>query len=165
MDKSDIALIISGLSALLALLSVIYSRKIALNDAQRMKRKPLVLEISSSPCKKYDGWHSVLATVRNFEPVAARLAKLRLRKRRNLKLLPQHASFGDGPEYNRGTVNVLPENAVERFIELGRSIEAQGHVSSLPGSGPVKYVWFYSNGHVTASDFILDWEWVDGTER
>jgi len=167
MDKSDIALIISVISAVFAFLSVKYTRKLALNDAMRMKRKPLVLEIASSPSKDYVGWHSALATVRNFEPVAARITNLRLRneKRKSLKLLGQHAAFGNGPAYNPGTVDILPEDEADTIIKLGISIDPEGHVSSATGSASVKYIHFYSNAQVTASDLVLDWEWSDGTKR
>lgn len=165
MDKSDIAFVIAAFSALFSAFSVIYARRMAINDAERMKRKSLVFEIQASPCGDYDGWYSVMATIRNFEPVAARLIKVGLKKRRKLKLLPQSAAFGDGPAYDPGKVEALPEDEAKHSIDLGYRIDALGHTSSVPGSGPIQYLWFYANGPVSASDFDLDWEWSDGTKR
>ena len=63
MDKSDVALLLSAVSAVTAVGSLIYARRIALNDSARMKRKQLVFETSSTPCKEYPDWHSVTVII------------------------------------------------------------------------------------------------------
>ena len=165
MNKSDIALWISVVSEMSALASVWYTRRIAINDSERMKRKPLVFEINSAPSKEYDGWHSVHMTIRNFEPVAAGLVRLRLKKRG--KLLPSKARWGSdlNPNPWDPVLETLPGHKAKDYLDLSFSIEAQGHGSSLPGSVSSEHLHFYCDREVVTSDFAFEWEWADGAKH
>ncbi|WP_299986613.1 hypothetical protein [uncultured Ruegeria sp.] len=163
MDKSDWAFLVSSASALFAGLSVLYVRKMAINDGIRMKRKPLVFEVSSQPCTDYEGWHEARITIRNFEPVSARVRKTTTKARRT-RLLPHDAAYIGNSPHTAVQLEHLPEDKARRSLDLQLAVDPVGHDSMVPGSGPTKHISIFSTAPVSSTDLSFEWEWVDGAK-
>lgn len=165
MDKSDVALLLSAVSAVTAVGSLIYARRIALNDSARMKRKQLVFETSSTPCKEYPDWHSVTVIIRNFEPVSATV--LRVKSKRHgawwsarARLLSNDYRYEmteSGPNPWSAQVERLPDHLAKHDLEMNRWVPETG-----VDNGVVS-VSFFATKKVISSDLLLYWEWNDGT--
>ena len=164
LDKADIALWASVVSAAFSAFSGLYARKMAKNDSERMERRKLVLEIVVTPSTDFFGWYSVDATVRNLEPVAATLKGVRVKNRR-LKLLPQDAGMEGNSPSSAKKREKLPEHEAAQFIDLERSIQPFGSLPSETSGGGIVYFWFYVSGNGSTKDFELIWEWADGQKQ
>ncbi|RRH72009.1 hypothetical protein [Falsigemmobacter faecalis] len=179
MEKVDWALLISILSFCAATASAFYTRRMAVQDAQRMKRKSPILEVlSSNPLRRMigsplrgggyvdiEGYWETRVTIRNLEPTA-RLKINAIAARRGV-LISDRPSLEDPdkPSYDRPLQFPLPSDAFRSKIRLGYSIEVFGTPHRQPSGGDAVYPLIYSKSKLAPSDLKLDWEWLDGQPK
>uniref|UniRef100_UPI004047EDCA hypothetical protein n=3 Tax=Yoonia sp. TaxID=2212373 RepID=UPI004047EDCA len=165
MDEARVAIIISTLSASFTAGSLIYTRRLAINDTNKMKRKTPVFEIELGGLSdELPEWNIAQIIVRNLEPVAARLTAISVKRRRQAILSRDDAldvrsdPFG-GPIYK--SKENLP---IQSKTELRYKIGPLGSKGSEYGSSPCDtiYVSVYVKGVTRIADIKLDWQWADG---
>lgn len=144
-DKADIAIAIAGISALFTGLGLLYTRRLAINDTRRMKRKGLAIEPWVARKRIDDGGRHVRISVRNLEPYSAHLTRIHVgRNSSRFRLDPQRMPNAEGDNLGR-----------ERNISV-----------RIP-PGPTKEVAIYllTAGDIDPRELRVDWHWVDGTKR
>ncbi len=161
MDKSDVALWASVISAAFSAFSVVYARKMAKNDSERMKRKRLVFEVQINAAKNYAGWSQASVVARNLEPVAATINAVRSRKAK-IKLLPSEAGKGGTVPWDYTTRESLPAEDAKQLIAVTRFVDPVDTLPSVIRNGPVCYFTFFILGNASPKDFEFIWEWADG---
>lgn len=161
MDKADLALIISILSAVGATGSAIFTWRLAQNDSKRMMRKPLVFEVSLRPVDEQPDWQGVYIVVRNLEPVAAEIKGVYTR-RRGVLLLSSEDAY-DRQAFPPAFRSPLPVEKARQGVALRASVGPQGSQSEYsPGT---VYRTVYLRGAAKPSDIKVDWVWADGLKE
>lgn len=128
-----------------------------------MKRKPLVFEIRSTASRKHAGWHEIMVTIRNLEPVAASIKSVKAKRKQAGILSP--SNWADPMKPWDEPTGEIPRDLAKPQIALGFTVDALDHVSKAPQSGPVRYLYLYSTEPLTSTDLIFDWAWLDGSPK
>jgi len=155
MDKSDLALILGALSLVTSIMSAAYSRKLARNDTERMKRKPLVVELSSHGIDAPKGWDAKLITIRNLEPVRANLLEIHA--------LPKTAQIAS----RQITADSLPKLEIapigeNRSMYIGFPIGPVGENTARLGTANIAHLYVYTKNIESPTELKLIWQWADG---
>lgn len=163
LENGDTALIVSIASAIFTFFSVVYARRLAVNDSERMKRKKIIYEVSCHHSPDFPGWFCVNITFRNLESVSAKIIAIKSKRFSSLKLSAVAFSNADGREPWAPPVP-SPPSPLEagNFLKVDLIVDAQGHLSNIPGSGPIQHFTCFANQNLKSSDLILVWEWGDG---
>lgn len=163
LSEARVAIIISLLSAAFTGGTLWYTRRLAKNDTERMRRKPLVVELL--PSRQADptrhGWGDHLLIVRNLEPVGAVIRSIRSRPRKSCVIyVDRHLVMPTTPSLDWVLPEELPETRSEKVDLTIRPVGAVQSASGTPGD--TLHLRLMAKGVSRPSDVFLDWEWADG---
>lgn len=165
LTEARAAIFVSVLSAIFTGLTLRHTRRLALNDTARMKRKPLVFEKSiSDATNELSGWSYIQIAVRNLEPVGARITGVKV-KHKHQRILTRADAYSEAqnPFGERTTLKAdLPEL---RQTDIVRHVGPCGATQSQSGSSPgdTIYLSVYVKGVDRLEDVEIVWQWADGT--
>ena len=165
MDKADWALAIAALSALAAFWGALYARRLARNDTERMKRRPLVFEYEPTRTNAtHPDWIDYLLVVRNLEPVGAIMTAIRCRTKTGAVLLKSDAYKTDGGGETDDLLTAIPEyREITLQTRIGPRRTAVGHQPTQPGD--TLYLWIMTKNLRSKDDLQIIWSWADGQKR
>jgi len=165
-DKADLAIAISAASALFTGVGLLYTRKLAKNDTERMKRKTPALEIGwINSESKIPGWEHPSFVVRNLEHVGLMVRGLRAKRGASVYLDHETRTGEVGDFGERATAETLPEKREALFPQPVK-VEPLGTPQSQSGRvGDTLHLWLYTKGVRSSTDLELLWEWADGQKR
>lgn len=144
MDNGTLALFISFTSALFTGGGLIYTRRLAVNDTKKMKRKHPAIEPHFSVRPGHEGWTFIKLNIRNLEPYEIRLTGIFGR--------PADATFYLDPQTN--------QHSTKESAARSRAI----NVRILPQGSAMTSIRLYAKGIQKARDLRIDWEWIDGAK-
>lgn len=164
-----------GISLVTAVFTGVYTRRLAINDTNKMKRKEPVLEALLADSENFEGWKECRVTVRNLEAVSVDIRSI--------------SSVSDGiyihPISDTVSVRTLRSGRVERKIippdklpkqrivvaekrlyPLGDALVTMdgATIHSLVRSDRME-IALITRGVRSSTDLRLDWVWADGQAR
>lgn len=164
LTEARVALGIAILSAIFTGFSLRYTRRLAINDTNKMKRKELVVEIAlTGPSADLPGWEDANIVVRNLELVAAKNIAINVKKR-GQRILTRNDAFDEtGPAFALEPT-IKAELPVLQRCSIMRSINPQGTPERPQGFSPSDtiYIRVFVQEVSKVSDFEVEWEWADG---
>lgn len=159
-EKADVALAIAVLSAVFTGWQAIYTRRLAKNDTERMKRRKLIIEKHFEPMPDQPEWHRLRLTCRNLEPIAARVLAIRAKGPR-LALLDYEDAY-EGNSFAPNLKNPLPTELAKPRLDVTRDVSASTQAQSEWGGGPVQHIYCFTRGPALPEYLEVSWEWSDG---
>lgn len=167
LTEARVAIIISILSATFTGLALPYTRRLALNDTARMKRKPLVFEkVIRDEASELPGWSRLEITARNLEPVAANIIAIKVKRRRQMILSYDDAFEEEGNIWGERTTVKKELPALTRCV-IPRVVNPLGTAQHPRGFTPsdTAYLSAFVKGVDRVSDIEVEWRWADGKKR
>ncbi|NUB43849.1 hypothetical protein GEU84_005600 [Fertoebacter nigrum] len=157
------------MNTVLAVGSVLYARRMAKNDTERMRRKALVFELERSGVnEEAPEWISYYLIVRNLEPIGAKVLTIAAKPKAG-RVLSNLDAYGDHPGYDAATgrnhlKNPLPDL---RRTDLNYRVGPSGSSRSASGASPgdTVYIPFMAKNVMKIGDLSFEWEWADGQKR
>lgn len=160
--EARLALIISSASAFM---TVFYTRRLARNDSERMKRKGLVFELHPGLINQSAmGWADNVLVVRNLEPIGAIVESIRCRKKKASVHTRESATEDHGTPWSPEISPEAPPKA-QREAPIGRRIAPAGSPRRDSSPGDTLHIWLLTQGVESLKDLDVSWSWADGQKR
>lgn len=166
LTESRAAIAISLVAAAFTGMTLKYTRRLALNDTEKMRRTGLIVEfIFNENDASPPGWQSCDVVIRNLEPLGARVEALRVR-RKNAEIVEHKDAFVSpkgGDPFARPVL--IQELEGKRELSLNFDLKPVGTQRSRWGTGDTCRIGLFSKGVEARADLELVWEWADGQKR
>lgn len=168
LTEARLAIIVSVTSAAFTGGSLWYTRRLALNDTARMKRKPPAFEVRTYPVREKPDWMSVDIVARNFEPVAVNITGYRHKGRQVLLVHPDQimrdSGLGMEPCVD-GLRNEMGAPAISERAGIGAGGAQETRSTAPHAMRPTEHLTIYARGPFRRDRFTVEWEWADGAPR
>lgn len=161
MDKGDIAILIAVMSACFTAYQAWEQRRLRQNDDQKMKRKPLAMEVTLSPVRDRPGWTCAELVFRNTEPHTAEVTRI-WTTGRYARLMVRGKSRPDGFGGAELVDDFDPANAGQS-IDMHKTVGPDVEIESKLQLRPTVLMQCYIHGQVTRQQIKFDWRWKDDT--
>lgn len=171
LTEARLAILVSLASAAFSGGQFIYTRRLAKNDTQKMKRKAPVLEARFAESEHHEGWQRCFVVVRNLEPVSVDLLEVAVRSK-SMRILLEAEEFKtvEGTEGRKQARLATSELALKQSVKIDERLRPVGARSAnLLGQGSLpadtESLSFLTQGVRSVRDLRLDWAWADGQAR
>lgn len=166
--ESRVAIAISLASAAFTAGSLLYTRRLAINDSIRMRRKTPVFEVSADSLPEKPEWLRVHVVARNLEPVAVDITGYRHKGKAVVLVDPDRimapTPFGIGPDFGALT-DELGGSAISVRRGIGAGGAQETRSASPHARGATVHLTVYAKGPFRRDLFTVDWQWADGARR